>query len=41
MSESTDPALLRVVVVDDTPDLRDLLRMALERTHEFVVVAEA
>ena len=41
MNESTNPALLRVVVVDDTPDLRDLLRMALERTHEFVVVAEA
>jgi signal transduction histidine kinase len=32
---------LRVVVVDDTPDLRDLIRMALERSGEFVVVGEA
>lgn len=29
----------RVVLVDDTRDLRELLRMALER-HEFVVVGE-
>ena len=34
-------APLRVVIVDDTPDLRDLLRMALERRGEFQVVAEA
>jgi signal transduction histidine kinase len=32
---------LRVLVVDDTPDLRDLLTMALERTGEFQVVAQA
>jgi signal transduction histidine kinase len=36
---SADP--LRVLVVDDTPDLRDLLTMALERTGEFEVVAQA
>jgi signal transduction histidine kinase len=34
-------APLRVVVVDDTPDLRDLMRMALERSGDFVVVGEA
>jgi signal transduction histidine kinase len=41
---STDPLLeapLGVLVVDDTPDLRDLLRMALERRGEYRVVAEA
>ena len=31
---------LRVVIVDDTPDLRDLLRLALE-SGGFDVVAEA
>ena len=30
-----------MVLVDDTPDLRELLRMALERTGDFDVVAEA
>jgi len=40
-SPATTAAPLRVVVVDDTPDLRDLMRMALERTSEFVVVGEA
>ena len=35
------PDPLRVLVVDDTPDLRDLLTMALERTGEFEVVAHA
>jgi DNA-binding NarL/FixJ family response regulator len=34
-------APLRVVVVDDTPDLRDLLTMALQRRGEYAVVAEA
>jgi hypothetical protein len=29
-SEASQPQLLEVVVVDDTPDLRDLLRMALK-----------
>jgi len=41
---STDPVPeqpLGVLVVDDTPDLRDLLRMALERRGEYRVVAEA
>ena len=41
---STEPVPdtpLGVLVVDDTPDLRDLLRMALERRGEFHVVAEA
>ena len=36
-----NPDPLRVLVVDDTPDLRDLLTMALERTGEFEVVAHA
>jgi CheY-like chemotaxis protein len=36
-----NPEPLRVLVVDDTPDLRDLITMALERTGEFVVVAHA
>ena len=34
-------APLRVVIVDDTPDLRDLLTMALQRRGEYAVVAEA
>ncbi len=38
---AADTEQLRVVVVDDTPDLRDLMRMALERSGEFVVVGEA
>ncbi|MET0998691.1 MAG: response regulator [Marmoricola sp.] len=38
-SPASDP--LRVVVVDDTPDLRDLMRMALERSGDFAVVGEA
>ncbi|MCW2762699.1 MAG: ATP-binding region, ATPase domain protein [Marmoricola sp.] len=41
MSTAPDGDPLRVVVVDDTPDLRDLMRMALERTREFEVVGEA
>jgi signal transduction histidine kinase len=36
-----DPDPMRVLVVDDTPDLRDLLTMALERTGDFEVVAHA
>ncbi len=40
-ADNLGPEPLRVVVVDDTPDLRDLMRMALERTREFVVVGEA
>jgi signal transduction histidine kinase/DNA-binding NarL/FixJ family response regulator len=39
--ETYQPHRLEVVVVDDTPDLRDLLRLALERSGDFVVVAEA
>ena len=30
-----------MLVVDDTPDLRDLITVALERTGEFEVVAHA
>jgi signal transduction histidine kinase len=41
MSSPAPDEPLRCVVVDDTPDLRDLMRMALERTREFVVVGEA
>jgi signal transduction histidine kinase len=45
MTTPADPSRarhpLRVVVVDDTPDLRDLMRMALERSEDFRVVAEA
>ncbi|WP_296605031.1 response regulator, partial [Nocardioides sp.] len=41
MSVETDPAPpRRVVVIDDTPDLRALLRIALERAS-YVVVGEA
>ncbi len=32
---------IRVALVDDTPDIRDLLRLAFERTKRFEVVAEA
>ncbi len=39
--EAGPEAPLRVVIVDDTPDLRDLLRMALQRRGDFEVVAEA
>jgi DNA-binding NarL/FixJ family response regulator len=42
MTDPADrPAPFRVVLVDDTPDIRDLLRMALERNPAFEVVAEA
>src|SRR4051794_18638642 len=37
----TDSGLLRAVVVDDTSDIRLLLRMALEKDGEIKVVAEA
>ena len=39
--EGGRPSLLRVVVVDDTPDLRDLMRLAFERSGDFVMVGEA
>jgi DNA-binding NarL/FixJ family response regulator len=32
---------VRVVVVDDSQDIREVLRLALERQPDFVVVAEA
>jgi DNA-binding NarL/FixJ family response regulator len=32
---------MRVVIVDDSADIRDVLRMALERQDDFTVVAEA
>ena len=32
---------VRVVLADDAPDLREMLRLALEMTGEFAVVAEA
>lgn len=35
------PEPTTVVIVDDTPDLRDLLRLALERNGDFRVVGEA
>ena len=38
---SPTPAPVRVVVVDDVEDLRLLLRLSLERTGHFTVVAEA
>lgn len=38
---SVQSTVRRVVVVDDTPDLRTLLRIALESTGDFEVVAEA
>ncbi len=40
-SASSVPEPMTVVIVDDTPDLRDLLRLALERSGDFRVVAEA
>lgn len=40
MSAVPQPELVRVVLVDDTTDLRELLRFALEQ-HEFRVVGEA
>ncbi len=41
VSEIVEIHPLEVVVVDDTPDLRDLLRMALDRSGDFTVVGEA
>jgi len=46
MSEVTpltvnDPASLALAVVDDTPDIRALLRMAFERSGQYKVVGEA
>lgn len=35
------PVTLRVVLADDAPDLREMLRLALEMTGDFTVVAEA
>lgn len=35
------PEPLRVVLIDDTPDIRLLIRMALERHGQFAVVGEA
>ena len=32
---------IRVLVVDDSQDIRDVLRLALERTSDFELVAEA
>lgn len=34
-------ALFRMVLADDTPDIRDLLKTAFERNKSFQVVAEA
>lgn len=39
--EGQAPLTLRVLVVDDTPDIRLLLRLALERDTRFEVIAEA
>lgn len=35
------PRPLRIVLADDTPDIRELLQVALERTGDFEIVAEA
>ena len=40
MTRTPSPPL-RVVVIDDTPDIRLLLRVALEAEGQFIVVAEA
>ena len=32
---------MRTVIVDDAPEIRDVLRLALERQDDFTVVAEA
>ncbi len=40
-SSSTDTSPLSVVVIDDSEDLRDLVRLSLERAGVFRVVAEA
>ncbi len=36
-----DPASLALAVVDDTPDIRALLRMAFERSGQYKVIGEA
>jgi signal transduction histidine kinase len=41
ISDVVQPHPLEVVVVDDTRDFRDLLRMVLERSGDFTVVGEA
>jgi DNA-binding NarL/FixJ family response regulator len=38
---SPDREPFRLALIDDTPDVRALLRMAFERTEQFEVVAEA
>jgi DNA-binding NarL/FixJ family response regulator len=40
-SLTTDPDAVRVLVVDDSEDMRFLVRWALERDGSFTVVAEA
>jgi DNA-binding NarL/FixJ family response regulator len=37
----TDERTWRIVIADDTPDIRELLRLILERRHGFAVVGEA
>ena len=41
MDEAQPLTPIRVVIVDDSADIRDVLRLALDRQPDFTVVAEA
>ncbi|WP_027862313.1 response regulator transcription factor [Marmoricola sp. URHB0036] len=41
MEQASADAQIRVVVIDDSEDIRDVLRLAFDRDNEFTLVADA
>lgn len=41
ITQTRTPTPIRVVVIDDSEEIRDVLRLALERQDDFTLVAEA
>jgi DNA-binding NarL/FixJ family response regulator len=41
VEQAPDDARIRVVVIDDSDDIRDVLRLAFDRQNEFTLVADA